>query len=114
MPDPMQLATAASLASRAVAGLYELVRVKFATDQAALAVLTAAQGAAPDSPQVRALGEVLDRAAAADPEFAARLREQVGAPPVTQTGRVTNYATNVHGSVVQAGDITGGITLNFK
>lgn len=109
MPEPMLLTIAASLASRAVAGLYELVRVKFADDPVAAAALAAADGQPEDSPQVRALGEALDRTAAADPDFGARLRDHHG---VTQTGRVTNQISGtVHGNVVQAGDIQGGISF---
>ncbi|QFZ17101.1 hypothetical protein [Saccharothrix syringae] len=110
MPEPVLLSIAASLATRAVGGLYELVRRQFADDPVATAALTAAEGAPADSPQVRALGEALERATAADPGFAGRLREH---DSVTQTGRVTNSISGtVHGHVLQAGDIQGGVTFN--
>lgn len=109
MPEPMLVSIAASLASRAVAGLYELVRAKFADDPAATAALTAAEGAAEGSPQVTALSEALDRAVRADPGFGAELRAHHA---VNQTGRVSNQVSGtVHGNVVQAGDIQGGITF---
>jgi hypothetical protein len=109
MPEPMLVSIAASLASRAVAGLYELVRAKFAGDPVATAALTAAEGAAEDSPQVTALSEALDRAVRADPGFGAELRAHHA---VNQTGRVSNQVSGtVHGNVVQAGDIQGGITF---
>ncbi|WP_033438412.1 hypothetical protein [Saccharothrix sp. NRRL B-16314] len=112
MAEPLLLSIAASLASRAVAGLYELVRAKFADDPVATAALTAADGAPADSPEVRALGEVLERTAEADPEFGARLRAHT---TVTQTGRVNNQiSAPLQGGtvqVVQAGDIKGDITF---
>ncbi|MFI9006678.1 hypothetical protein ACIGNX_05520 [Actinosynnema sp. NPDC053489] len=109
MPEPMLVTIAASLASRAVAGLYELVRARFADDPVASAALTAAEGTPPDSPQVKRLGEVLERAVQADPAFGAELRAHHA---VTQSGRVNNQVTGtVHGTVVQAGDITGGINI---
>jgi hypothetical protein len=109
MPEPLLVSIAASLASRAVAGLYELVRAKFADDPVAAAALTAAEGAPEDSPQVKALTAALERTVEADPGFAAELR---GHPAVTQTGRVTNQVSGtVHGNVVQAGEIQGGITF---
>jgi hypothetical protein len=109
MPEPVLVSIAAALASRTVAGLYELVRSKFADDPVATAALTAAEGASEDSPEVRALGAALERTAEADPGFGAKLREH---HVVTQTGRVTNQVSGtVTGSVVQAGDISGGITF---
>ncbi|MCE6993439.1 hypothetical protein LZG04_01245 [Saccharothrix sp. S26] len=109
MPEPMLVSIAASLASRAVAGLYELVRAKFADDPAATAALTAAQGTEEGSPQVAALSEALHRAVESDPAFGSELRAHHA---VTQRGRVTNHLSGtVHGNVVQAGDIQGGITF---
>lgn len=109
MPEPVLVSIAAALASRTVAGLYELVRAKFADDPAATAALTAAEGAPEDSPQVKALSEVLERTVEADPAFGAELREH---HVVTQTGRVTNqFSGTAHGMVVQAHDIQGGITF---
>ncbi|WP_367131645.1 hypothetical protein [Saccharothrix sp. HUAS TT1] len=110
MPEPVLLSIAASLAARTVAGLYELVRVKFADDPVATAALTAAEGAPPGSPQVRALSETLERTIGDDPAFGAELRAHHA---VTQTGRVTNQISGTtHGPVVQAGDIQGGV--HFK
>ncbi|MFI9812392.1 hypothetical protein [Saccharothrix variisporea] len=73
-PDPVTIA--AALATRSSAGLYALVRARFADDPDALATLVAAEGAAPGSPQVATLGEVLRRAEAEDPAFGARLRRE--------------------------------------
>ncbi|RKT52934.1 hypothetical protein [Saccharothrix australiensis] len=112
MSEPVLVSIAASLAARAVAGVYELVRARFAGDPPALAALTAAEGAAPDSPQVRALGEALGRAEAADPAFGGELRRAYEQAGVAQTGRVTNHISGtVHGHVLQAGDIQGGVSF---
>lgn len=112
MPEPVLVTIAASLASRAFAGLYALVRAKFADDPEATAALTAAEGAAPDSPQVAALSEVLRRAEAEDRPFGERLRREHERVTVRQTGRVNNHVTgNPTGPVVQAGEINGGITF---
>ncbi|GAB3005174.1 hypothetical protein [Saccharothrix stipae] len=109
MPEPMLVSIAASLATRAVAGLYELVRAKFADDPAATAALTAAEGAAEDSPQVRDLSEALERTVEADPGFGSELRAHHA---VTQSGRVSNQISGtVHGNVLQAGDIQGGVSF---
>ncbi len=109
MPEPMLVSIAAALASRAAAGLYELVRARFADDPVATAALTAAEGAPADSPQVKALGEALERTVQADPAFGAELRAHQA---VTQTGRVTNQISGtVHGNVLQAGDIQGGVSF---
>ncbi|MEU4443954.1 hypothetical protein AB0K14_10960 [Actinosynnema sp. NPDC050801] len=109
MPEPMLVSIAASLATRAVAGLYELVRAKFADDPAATLALTAAEGAAEDSPQVRELSEALERTVEADPGFGAELRAHHA---VTQSGRVSNQISGtVHGNVLQAGDIQGGVSF---
>jgi hypothetical protein len=112
MPEPVLVSIAASLAGRAVAGLYELVRAKFADDPVATAALTAAEGAAPDSAEVRRLGESLERAERHDPDFGAQLRHAWNRTDITQTGRVTNQLSGtVHGNVVQAGDIQGGVSF---
>ncbi|MDQ2587415.1 hypothetical protein [Saccharothrix yanglingensis] len=110
MPEPMLVSIAASLATRAVAGLYDLVRARFAGDPEASAALTAAEGQPEDSPQVRALSEALERTTSADPGFAEALGREYGS--VTQTGRVVNQISGtVHGNVLQAGDIQGGVSF---
>lgn len=109
MPEPVLLSIAASLATRAVAGLYELVRNRFADDPVATAVLAAADGAPADSPQVTALGAVLERATEADPAFAEALRREHEAG---QSGQVINSISGtVTGTAVQARDIHGGISF---
>jgi hypothetical protein len=115
VPEPVLVSIAAALAGRAVKGLYELVRAHFADDPDATAALDAAEGAAEDSPEVRELGERLERAEAADPEFGERLRAEWAATGVNQraeSGGVTNLISgSVSGKVVQARDITGNVSF---
>jgi hypothetical protein len=112
MPEPILVAIAAALAGKSVGGLYDLVKRKFADRKQAAATLEAAQGAAPDSPEVHALSEQLAEAANADPEFATVLRAS-WAQISASTGGVVNEASGTfHGNVVQARDIHGGITFS--
>ncbi|NUU21311.1 MAG: hypothetical protein HOV68_07315 [Streptomycetaceae bacterium] len=110
MPEPMLVTIAASLASRAVAGLYELVRAKFADDPVATAALTAAEGAAEDSPQVTELADTLARTIDADPDFGTELRAHHA---VTHVGTVTNQISGgtITGTVLQGRDFHGGFTI---
>ena len=112
MTEPVLVSIAASLATRAFAGLYALVRARFADDPEATAALTAAEGAAPDSPQVAALAEALRRAEAEDPAFHDRLRREHERVTVHQSGRLNNQVSGkVTGPVIQAGEITGDVTF---
>jgi hypothetical protein len=115
VPEPVLVSVAAAAAARAVVGLYTLIKAKFADDPDASAVLTAAEGAAQDSPQVRELAETLEAKQAADPAFGARLRaewERAEAAQHAESGGVTNRISGtVSGNVVQARDIGGDITF---
>lgn len=114
MPDPILVSIAAALAAKSATSLYELVKRTFTgrkEDPEALPALDAAAGAAPDSPEVATLSTHLAAAEAADPQFAAELRntwQQVSA----ERGGVVNQVTgNVSGKVVQARDVEGGISF---
>lgn len=115
MTDPVLVSIAAALAGKGASSLYELVRRKFARAPHAGAVLEEALGSAPDSAQIRALSEELDRAERADPEFAADLRAvwgQVSAQQRADGDGVTNQVSGtVSGNVVQARDIDGGVSF---
>jgi hypothetical protein len=92
------------------------VRDKFKGRKKALEVLAAADGAAPDSPQVVALAEELETAEAYDEQFAGRLRAQWNQAEWNQiaasSGGVVNQVSGtVTGNVIQARDIHGNITL---
>ncbi|PRY35417.1 hypothetical protein, partial [Umezawaea tangerina] len=66
----------------------------------------------PPNRQQRHKSLQLERAEQADPEFAKRLRSEWEKTTVTQTGHVTNQISGtVHGKVLQAGDIQGGVTF---
>ncbi|KAA2261268.1 hypothetical protein F0L68_17585 [Solihabitans fulvus] len=115
MSDPIFVSIAATLASRAAIGLYNLVKAKFADDPDATAVLEAAENAKPDSPEVKELGSTLERKERADAEFGERLRTEWEKTTVTQhaeSGGVVNQITgNVSGKVLQARDIQGGVSF---
>jgi hypothetical protein len=92
MPEPILVAIAAALAGKSVGNLYDLVKKKFASHKPAAAALEAAQGTAPDSPEVRTLSEHLTEATTTDPDFAASLQAtwtQLSAA----TGGVANQAS---------------------
>ncbi len=113
MPEPVLLSIATAVVTKAVTGLYELVKAKFSGDPVATAALEAAEGAAADSAAVAELGEALERAEIEDPAFGERLRgEWEKSTTVTQSGHVTNQISGtVHGKVLQAGDIQGGVSF---
>jgi hypothetical protein len=115
VPEPIFVAIAASLAGKTIASLYDLVRKKFAGKAEATAALEAAQGAEPDSAEVRALSDELANAARSDPGFALELRalwQKVSVEQHADRGAVTNQVTgNISGNVVQARDIHGGVTF---
>lgn len=112
VPEPVLVSIAAALATKAVSGLYQLVKARFAEDPVATAALTAAEGASEDSAEVAELGTALEHAQRKDPEFAERLRAEWEKTTVTQTGRVVNQISGtVHGKVLQAGDIQGGVSF---
>jgi hypothetical protein len=114
MPEPVLVAIAAALAGKAVTSLYDVVKKKFSGRKEAAAALEAAQGAAPDSPQVHALAAELSRAEAEDPQFGTELRQLWNSVSVQQAdhGAVNNQISGtVTGNVVQARDIQGGISF---
>lgn len=116
MPEAVLVEVAAALAAKAAESLCDFVKDRFKGRKKALAVLEAADGADPGSPQVLALADELQTAADYDPAFAEQLRAQWAA---IQTGAaaagaeaVTNSISGtVNGPVVQAHDIHGNITL---
>jgi hypothetical protein len=90
--QPVLLPIATAVATKAVAGLRQLVRSKFADDPAATAAL--------------------EQAERTDPEFGGRLRTEREKTTITQTGHVVNqFSGTVHGKVLQADDIHGGVTF---
>lgn len=119
MPDPVMIAIASAVAGKttealtagaknALGKLAELIRRRFAGDNAAREALEGAQ--------VDSLAAHLERLAAQDPEFARELRalwDQAGTQLHADHGGVINEVSgDVGGNVVQARDVTGGITFN--
>lgn len=115
MAEPVLVSIAAALAAKSIGSLYDFVKAKFAERAGARAALEAAEGAAPDSPEVSALAEHLAAATHEDPVFDRHLREQWNASVVgqrTDRGGTANQITgDVHGKVVQARDIHGDVTF---
>ena len=113
MPEPVLVAISAALATKAVTTLYDFVRTRFATRKEAAAALAAAEGAEPDSAEVRALADELHKAESADPDFGAELRKQW--QTVQQTGvdqsTFTISGTMHNSRVVQAKEIKGDISF---
>jgi hypothetical protein len=110
--DPILIAIATTLATKAAGGLYDLVKSVFHRHPRVAAALEAASGAAPDSAPVQALAERLAEVEAVEPAFHDELRKEWAKVSVNQTGRVNNSLTgNVSGKVIQAGDITGNISF---
>ncbi|ASO21494.1 hypothetical protein AHOG_19360 [Actinoalloteichus hoggarensis] len=105
----------ASGARSAAAALVKTVRERFADDPAATAALTAAAEDPQDEQLVERLAEAIDRAANEDPAFAHRVRtlwESARTEGTATDGGVVNQVSgHVHGNVVQARDIQGGITF---
>jgi hypothetical protein len=114
MPEPVLVSIAAALAGKAASSLLEFVRQKFSDDDEADQALDAADGAAPDSPEVLTLAERLAQAERDDPDFGTALREEWNRAVVQQAdhGGVTNQIHGeVTGKVVQARDIGGGVSF---
>lgn len=113
MPEPVLVAIAAALAGKAATSLYELVKRKLSARAGATEALTAAEGAAPESPAVVALAHELERAERDDPGFATELRaEWATVSQQADRGGVANQITGpVTGNVVQARDIEGGVSF---
>ncbi|MBM7769806.1 hypothetical protein JOD54_000010 [Actinokineospora baliensis] len=115
MPEPVLVSIAAALAGKSVGALYELVRDRFSKRADAAAALAASAGAEPESAEVAALAEELDREQRADPEFAERLREQwaneAQAGHADRGGVVNQITGTVSGKVLQARDIQGGVSF---
>ena len=126
MVDPLLVSIAAALAGKTAAAaasggaaalraLVDLVKKKFDRDPEAADALRAAQSEPDRHDRVETLSVALSRAAQDDPEFAQRM--------LTLWNRATNELRADHGSVVnqisgtvsghvvQARDITGGVSF---
>ena len=113
MPELMLIEIAAALAAKATELLYELVRNKFKGRKQALEALDAANGAAPDSPQVIKLAEELAMAEAYDEQFKEQLRREWTTikAEASDSGVANSISGTVTGNVLQTRDIHGNITF---
>lgn len=110
VPEPILISIASALATKAVTGLYDLVKKKFSKDPDALKALEAAEAAPGKAEPVKALAERLEAAAVSDPAFAEALR--AGWAQHAETGGVVNQISGtVHGNVLQTRDIHGNISF---
>ncbi len=111
MPEPILVSIAAALAAKSATSLYELVKRRFAGRADAGAVLEAADGAQPESPEVAALATRLAAEETEDPAFGVELRQVWQQVNASGDGVVNQITGNVSGKVVQARDIEGGISF---
>ncbi|UVS77371.1 hypothetical protein [Actinokineospora sp. UTMC 2448] len=112
--DPILVDVAAALAARSATSLYDTVKAWFTRGGRQADVLEAAEGAAPDSPEVAALAEELARAEADDPEFADTLRAEWEAArddPAAGGGVSNRITGTVTGNVLQMKDNNGTISF---
>jgi hypothetical protein len=103
VPEAIFPAIATALAEKAPRSLYGLVEDRFERRKKALDVLDAADGAAPESPQVLALAEELQTAGDYDPEFGEQLRAQwaaiqPGVPTILHRASATDPTRIDHGA----------------
>jgi hypothetical protein len=115
MPEPVLLSIATAVVTKAVTGLYELVKAKFSDDPVATAALEAAEAAGEGSPEADRLGDVLAEAERTDPEFGERLRGawERSEATVTQTGHIANSVSNsADAKVVQTGTVAGDVNFH--
>lgn len=113
MPEPMLIAIATTLATKAAGSLFDLVKAKLSKRGSKdVAVLDAAVQAGPESPEVSQLAEVLDVAQHEDPGFAGQLRTEWRAVQAGSGSVSQSVSGMVSGNVVQARDIQGGVTFH--
>jgi hypothetical protein len=128
MPDEIMLSVAAAVAGKAAEAafqgarsawgtLVQLIRGRLASDETAVAMLETAQAHPGDQVAVERLAQALERAAAADGDFAARVRElwpQARVELSPREGGIVNASSGtVGGHLVQARDlhVQGGLNL---
>jgi len=126
MPDPVLVAIAAALAGKAAVtvassgasalrSMFDLVKRKFAAEPGAANALEAARAEPEDSERIDALTRALEEATRRDPQFAEQLRALWGEARSEQRadrgGVINEVSGTVGGHVVQARDITGGVSF---
>jgi hypothetical protein len=124
MLEPMLTEIATALATKAVTGVYDLVKAKFAKNRPAQAEIAAAVEEPDDPRRIEALATLLAEAERTDPEFGAALRAQWAVTIHNETIHnetihnqqpsspdVTNTVSGNVAKLVQARDIHGNISL---
>ncbi|MER7009569.1 hypothetical protein ABT297_41890 [Dactylosporangium sp. NPDC000555] len=110
--------TLAEGAKSAITALVTVVRRRFERRPDAQAALDAAEDDPSDPGRIQALSTALRTAAAADPDFAEALRvawREVSAHvEVPDPGNVNHITGAITGNVVQARDISGGVTFGQR
>jgi hypothetical protein len=127
MTEPLTTSIATALVTGAAAALSDgvrtlvtklasLVRERFRRNPSDQEILDSAVSAPSDHTTVRGLADALDRHMRADPVFARQLRalwtEIVAAEAGACDGVSNVIRGQVHGNVVQARDVQGGISFN--
>ncbi|HEX5404842.1 MAG TPA: hypothetical protein VFX16_21345 [Pseudonocardiaceae bacterium] len=127
MADPIMTAIAVALAGKATealavggraawSALVQLVRARVADSPEATEALAAAASGADDGAEVPRLARQLEALAGTDPVFSAEIRRlwaQASTAASADRGGVVNQISGtVHGTVVQAGEIHGGIRFD--
>lgn len=125
--DPVMQSIATALAGQAANALgaggkkalekiRDLIRRRAENDPETKTALEAADDRPADHPKVTALAERLDHLSESDPEFGTQLRaagEQLHNELTASDGGVVNQNSGtVSGSLIQARDVHGGISLN--
>ena len=126
MPDPVLIAIAAALTGKAAGAIAargasalrsmaELVRQHFDSESEVLDALEPADADAEQERRTATLGAALERASVEDPQFAESLRtmwEHARTELHADHGGVVNEVSgSVGGHVVQARDVTGGVSF---
>lgn len=127
MPEPITMSIAAALVGGVSAALSDgtralvtklgsLVRERLRRNASDDDLLESMLRAPPDDTSVRRLAELLDQRMREDPQLAGELRSawrEVAAAMEAEPDSVANRVNGpVHGSVVQARDVQGGITFH--
>lgn len=114
LTDPMAVAVAAALAGSTAGAAFQVVREKLTSRRASKLLAKALTNHKLNDREISALTKELSAAAAADPLFAAALRQAWESDQARQpdlSGTTNQVRDSVVRSVVQARDVKGDITL---
>ena len=110
MTDPIWMSVAATLATKAAGTLFDLVKQRFGQHPERAKALAEVSGAAPDPAAVGTLAEALAATEREEPGFGEELRVALTKVDVHSKTDMRNVVSGtVTGTVVQAGEVHGGI-----